>query len=386
MQTRWGAVFALWFAGLCAAGQFSKIGVIFPELATLWPGAGARLGLVVSVVGVVGVIFGTTAGLLVVRLGARRLIIGALIAGAVISALQCLQLPLGVMIASRVLEGFAHLAIVVAGPVLIAGAAAPRDQAAAMTLWSTFFGLAFTVTALFGLPLAQSHGAAALWAIHAVLMVLAAALLVRVLPPEARQPAQVPLRLPALLSDTRAIYASPSVAAPAMGFVFYTLIFVAALTLVPGLVAPQFRALTATVMPLVSIASSLGVGVALTRRLGAVRVVQIGFAGGALAALLWLLASGLGQVGAALLISASLGLVQGASFAAIPELNPTPEARARAAGAIAQLGNVGTTLGTPVLLALAAQLGPAALTLFTLPLCLGGIAVHVWLRRRRTRF
>jgi MFS family permease len=280
MQTRWGAVFSLWFAGLCAAGQFSKIGVIFPELATLWPGAGARLGLVVSVVGVVGVIFGTTAGLMVARLGARRLIIGALIAGAAISALQCLHLPLGVMIASRVVEGFAHLAIVVAGPVLIAGAAAPRDQAAAMTLWSTFFALAFTITAVLGLPLAQSQGAVALWAVHAVLMVLAATLLSRVLPPEAPRPPAPPMQLRALLADTRAIYADPHIAAPAMGFVFYTLIFVAALTLVPGLVAPQFRALTASVMPLVSIASSLGFGVMLTRRLGAVDLGMSGAGAG----------------------------------------------------------------------------------------------------------
>jgi hypothetical protein len=78
--------------------------------------------------------------------------------------------------------------------------------------------------------------------------------------------------------------------------------------------------------------------------------------------------------------------VQGASFAAIPELNSTPDARAKAAGAVAQLGNVGTTLGTPILLALAAALGPVALTLFALPLCLGGIAMHGWLRARRARF
>ena len=72
MHTRWGAIFALWFAGLCAAGQFSKIGVIYQELAGIWPGAGVRLGLVVSVVGAVGIVFGTTAGLLVARIGARR--------------------------------------------------------------------------------------------------------------------------------------------------------------------------------------------------------------------------------------------------------------------------------------------------------------------------
>lgn len=395
-RSNWRAIFALWFAGLCAAGQFSKTGVIFPELAALWPGAGARLGLVVSVVGGVGVIFGTTAGLAVARLGARRLIIGALVAGAAISAVQAVGLPLGAMIASRVIEGVAHLMIVVAGPVLIAGLARPRDQAAAMTLWSTFFGLAFTITAVAGLPLAQAAGPRALWAVHGGLMAGAAMLLSVVLPREgaaqaggagagATSPAPAAPSLRGVLADHAAIYADPRIGAPALGFVFYTMIFVAALTLVPGLVAPGYRDLTASVMPLVSIASSLGLGVQLTRRLGAVRTAQIGFAGGAVAALGWGVGGELGQIAAALALSAALGLVQGASFAAIPELNPVAPDRARAAGAIAQLGNVGTTLGTPILLALSGAMGAGALSLFALPLCLGGIAMHGWLAGRRAR-
>ena len=384
-RTNWGAIFALWFAGLCAAGQFAKTGVIFPELAALWPEAGARLGLVVSVVGGVGVVFGTTAGIAVARFGARRLIIGALFAGAVISGVQAVGLPLGAMIASRVVEGAAHLMIVVAGPVLIAGLAAPRDQAAAMTLWSTFFGLAFTITAVAGLPFAHAFGPRALWALHGAIMAGAGALLWRVLRPEAARPIPAPMNLRAILADHVAIYADPRVGAPALGFVFYTLIFVAALTLVPGLVAPEHREFTASVMPLVSIASSLGLGVQLTRRFGAIRTAEIGFVGGALAALLWLIGGDLIEVAAALGLSVALGLVQGASFAAIPELNPTAPDRARAAGAIAQLGNVGTTLGTPVLLAMSGAFGAPALTLFALPLCLGGIAMHLWLARRRAR-
>lgn len=385
MRTQWGAIFALWFAGLCAAGQFSKIGVIFQELAVIWPEAGARLGIAVSIVGAIGILFGTTAGLVVARMGARRLIIWALVAGAVLSAVQCLGLPLWGLIATRAAEGFAHLAIVVAGPVLIAGLAAPRDQAAAMTLWSTFFGLAFTITALVGLPLVHTYGVAALWGAHAGVMLIAAGLLAVVLPAEPVRPPAQPLRAAQVIADHAAIYASPRIGAPATGFVFYTMIFVAAMTVVPGLVAPEYRTLTASIMPLMSIASSLGIGVQLTRRLGAVRTAQIGFAIGGFAAVMWLLPGAGVHVAAAFLLSAGLGFVQGASFAAIPELNPTAAARAQAAGAIAQLGNVGTTLGTPILVALAAVAGPVALTAYALPLCLGGVAVHLWQSARRAR-
>lgn len=384
MTTHWGRIFTIWFAGLCAAGQFAKMAVVFDSLAARWPEAGAALGLVVSIVGVVGVIFGTTAGLAVARLGARRMVIAALVAGAALSAVQMLALPFGLMLATRAAEGFAHLAIVVAGPVLMAASAAPKDQPAAMTLWSTFFGLTFTLMALIGLPFARAWGNAALWGVHGALMLTAAVLIWRVLPAEApRQGARFSLR--ATLTDHREIYRSPRLAAPALGFVFYTMIYVAALTLVPGLMAPRFHALAASAMPLVSIAASLLIGVRLTAKFGAVRTVQAGYALGVGAVLLWLVSGGVVQLGAALLLSAALGLAQGASFAAIPELIADAPGRAKAAGAIAQLGNVGTTLGTPILLALSKHLGAPALTLFALPLCLAGIATHGWLAARRAR-
>ena len=89
--------------------------------------------------------------------------------------------------------------------------------------------------------------------------------------------------------------------------------------------------------------------------------------------------------GAAMMLSGALGLAQGGSFAAVSSLNADGAARAEAAGAIAQLGNVGTTLGTPVLLRMTDLWGPSAVLWFGLPLCLAGIAVHAWLSRRRAR-
>jgi DHA1 family inner membrane transport protein len=49
------------------------------------------------------------------------------------------------MMLSRVLEGLSHLAIVVVGPTAIAGLAPGRGQGAAMTLWSSFFGVTYAV-------------------------------------------------------------------------------------------------------------------------------------------------------------------------------------------------------------------------------------------------
>ena len=385
-RTNWPLIAALWFAGLTAAGQFAKIGVIFDLLRPVWPGAGVWLGLVVSVVGFVGIVFGTSAGIAVARIGPRRMLLAALAAGAVLSLVESLMPPLPVMIALRALEGMSHLAIVVAAPVLIAASARPADQPAAMTLWSTFFAVAFSLAAFLGRPLVEAHGPAAFFVTHAGLMALAGGVLWRMLPASAPPPANTIARA-GVIEAHRRIYASPRIAAPALGFVFYTLMFVAFLTLLPDVIAPEWRYLTATVMPLASIVVSLAVGVPLTRRLGAVETVQIGLAAGALALIAFTLSGGAGLLAliSVMAVSGALGLVQGGSFAAISELNQTGAARAEAAGAIAQLGNVGTTLGTPVLLRMTDLWGLPAVLWFGLPLCLGGIATHAWLARRRAR-
>ena len=385
-RTNWPLIAALWFAGLTAAGQFAKVGVIFDLLRPVWPGAGVWLGLVVSVVGFVGIVFGTSAGIAVARIGPRRMLLTALAAGAVLSLIESLMPPLPVMIALRALEGMSHLAIVVAAPVLIAASARPADQPAAMTLWSTFFAVAFSLAAFLGRPLVEAHGPAAFFVTHAGLMALAGGVLWRMLPASAPPPANTIARA-GVIEAHRRIYASPRIAAPALGFVFYTLMFVAFLTLLPDVIAAEWRYLTATVMPLASIVVSLAVGVPLTRRLGAVETVQIGLAAGALALIAFAVSGGAGMLAliSVMAVSGALGLVQGGSFAAISELNQTGAARAEAAGAIAQLGNVGTTLGTPVLLRMTDLWGLPAVLWFGLPLCLGGIATHAWLARRRAR-
>ena len=82
-------------------------------------------------------------------------------------------------------------------------------------------------------------------------------------------------------------------------------------------------------------------------------------------------------------LAASLGIVQGASFAAIPQLNTTANDRARAAGAIAQLGNLGTTTGTPLLTLLMAQVGVTGLAVFLAGFSALGIAIHMVQAQRR---
>ncbi|MEY4983126.1 MAG: hypothetical protein RIR62_1392 [Pseudomonadota bacterium] len=377
-------VLALWCAGLGAAAQFGKVSFALDLFADRYPLAGpVALGLIVSVVGLVGLVFGTTAGLLVARIGPRRAIVAALALGAVMSALQVIDLPYALLIATRVVEGFSHLAIVVVGPTMIAGVTPARHQGLAMTLWSSFFGVTYGVLALVAPALLAGGGTGPLYLGHALWMGALAVALRAALPPDPS--VARPAGGEGILRQHLAIYASPRVAAPALGFVNYTAIYVAVLTLLPPLMPPAQVAAAAAGMPLVSIALSLTLGVWALRHVSAVALVQAGFVAGAVSVLaLWLVwGNGPAMLAAALVFAGAMGIVQGASFAAIPQLNATAEDRARASGAVAQLGNLGTTTGTPVLAFLIARMGEGGVLAFALPLCMAGIAMHLWLARRR---
>lgn len=377
----WPLILALWGAGLGAAAQYGKVSVIFDLLPQAYPEAGAALGWVVSLVGFVGILFGVVAGLVVARIRYRRALLGALWVGAGVSLFQASLPALPWMLLSRVIEGASHLAIVVAAPTLIAQLAPPQHRGFALTLWGTFFGVAFAVLAFAGTPLVLNWGLPALFLAHAAYMAAFAVLLgglLRALPVEGTQPA---LSLSQILRDHLAIYRSPFIAAPAAGWLFYTFSFVSVLTLLPPFLDPALRALVMTAMPLTSIIVSMTLGVALLRIMPAVRVIELGFAGSALC-MIWLWAMPAAPL-ACIALAAGLGLVQGASFAAVPQLNGSAAKQAQANGAMAQMGNIGNTLGTPVIAMAIATSGYSALPLLVAAVLTAGFLIHLVLGHLR---
>lgn len=380
-KTDWLVVLCLWGAGLGAAAQYGKISVIFDQLALVYPEAGARLGLVVSLVGFVGILFGVAAAILVARIRYRRALLWALWAGAFVSLAQGFLPPFGWMLASRVVEGVSHLAIVVAAPTLIVQITRPQDRGLVLTLWGTFFGVAFALLAWVGLPLVAVGGVSALFGVHALYMAAFAVLLACRLHPLADHSATVDLSAAKILRDHLTIYRSPAISAPAAGWLFYTFCFVSILTLLPPFIAPEQRAFTMAAMPLTSIAVSMTLGVFLLRVLSAVQVIQLGFALSALA-MFWLWISP-GLPLACLFLAAAMGLIQGASFAAVPQLNTTPETQAQANGAMAQMGNIGNTLGTPLMAFAMVGMGYVGLLVLA-GLAFGlGLLIHAVLARAR---
>jgi MFS family permease len=350
-RTDWVLVALLFVAGLFAAAQFGKISLTLVQLEAIFALPLTTLALLVSVVGLVGLLGGVMAGALVAGLGPRRVLLACLWLGAALSLVQALLPPFPVLFGLRVIEGFSHLGLVVAAPPLMARAATDRDRPMVMSIWAMFFGVSFALSAMIlpsllglgGVPLVfVAHGAG-----FAVLALLLA--------PRVARSIREPLELNPLTAHLRT-YRSVRTAAPGLGFVFYTICYVALLTLLPTTLGQPALGIW---LPLVSLLGNLGAG-QLGHRVPPATMATAGFVL-AVASALALLA---GQEIAVWPMFFAMGVVPSASFGLIPVLNPDTDGQARATGAIAQLGNLGTVTGTPI---------------FALALTWGGVPAMLWL-------
>lgn len=380
-KSKFGTVFLLWGAGLGAAAQYAKVSIVFDQLPNLYPDAGNALGFAVSLVGFLGILFGVVAGVLVARIRYRRALLWALWLGAAVSSLQALVPPFEYFLLLRCIEGISHLGLVVAAPTLIGQLSAAKDRGFTLTLWGTFFGVAFAVLAWAGLPLVASFGISALFAAHAAYMALFALILTFALNPLDGQTTAAVLSFADVLRRHLTIYKSARISAPGLGWLFYTFSFVSLLTVLPPYLPEASRAFVMETMPLASIASSMTLGVFLLRRHSAIWVIMLGFLL-SFGCMVWLwIMPGLPL--ACILLACAMGLIQGASFASVPQLNETAESQAQANGALAQMGNLGNTIGTPVIVAGLAMLGYGALPLFVGAAFVMGFLVHWALRIAR---
>jgi MFS transporter, DHA1 family, inner membrane transport protein len=374
-------IFLAWIAGLCAAAQFAKVSLIFPELQQLYPGHGTSAGFLVTLISFVGAVLGLVTGMIVGRFGVRKPLLWGLVLGAIISALQALLPPFHLVLLSRVAEGVSHLLIVVAAPSLIARVSAERHKALAMTLWGSFFGVAFALMGFFGIPFVKAYGVPALFVAHGTAMIVIAVLLSVILPGETGAPDQTPLSFGTVLARHVTAYRSPWISAAPLGWLFYTLSFVSLLTVLPGLMPEGDRVFASTALPIAGIVMSLTLGAALLQKVGAVSIVMLGFA----LSSVFTVFLGLTELSVwiAVALFAVLGLVQGATFAAVPALNADPRDQALAYGGLAQMGNLGNLVGTVILLALVDRFGNTGLVTFGFTSFLAGLFVHASMKVRR---
>lgn len=136
-RARWAAIFGYYLLGVFSAAQLGKMSALAPVVA-----ADLRLSLTtvagaISLLEAGGALLGAVAGLLALRLGLRRTLLGGvacLAAGGFGTAFA--QGAPG-LIGWRLLESLGHLGIIVTVPVMIATVAGPSVRVA-LALWSSF--------------------------------------------------------------------------------------------------------------------------------------------------------------------------------------------------------------------------------------------------------
>ena len=366
-RTDWLQVAVLFLTGLFAAFQFAKVSLTLGLHGEVYGLKEVGVSPLVSSVALVGLILGVIAGAVVARVGAKRAIVLACVLGGLLSIFQAALPGFGVMVGLRILEGFCHLAIVVAAPVLMSASASDRDRPIAMSIWAMFFGVAFSVAAaVFPLVLAQG-GLPLLYVGHGVgLIACAGGLWARV----PASPKTAAGGRPAPVALHRQIYSSARESLPGFSFFPYTFTFIALLAFLPERLP---MAGLGELLPILTLVGTFGAGWA-ARYVSPETLGQWGYAlTGAGAVLVWI-----GMDWAVYPMFLAMGIMPGASFAAIPHFNPSLEGRARAAGAIAQMGNLGTSTGTPVFGLVALSYGLGGLMTLTVVVCgLGFVLIHL---------
>ena len=379
VRTSWPRVLAIYACGIGAGLQFAKVSVLFDALKAHY-GAGAALtGWFVSAVGLVGVVFGATAGLIVARVGFRQTLIVALAGGAALSLIEATLPPAPLFIALRAAEGAAHLGIVVAAPTSRTGRAAPQDRPLALGLWGTFMSVAFLIAGVVSHPLIGACGLSAPFVAHAALMAVLAAAAWRVAPRMERASAEPR----GLVRQHVDLYADPRSGVPALCWLAYTGMYLAVQTLTPELAPAEIRPQMIVGMAFISIFASLSAGALAHRGFSPFALSAGGFAATLAASVVLQFAVGTGLiVPAALLRMAFLSFLPGAILPMIPRLNRDSASQARAFGAMAQTGNIGSALGPPVFAASEASLGSIGLLLPAVALSTLGFGLVVRAGRR----
>ncbi|HSS82270.1 MAG TPA: MFS transporter, partial [Reyranella sp.] len=343
MTTSWGRIALLYAIGVLAAGQ---LGVVPPLVPALQRDLGLSLagaGMTVSIVTLVGALFGLPAGGWSERVGhARALRIGILVMAAA-AALCAMADAANMLLAARGLAGVGYLLVVVACPSLMVSTAEPRHHAFALALWGTFVPAGIALSGLAAAAFADRAGWRIIFAVDAVLLALA--LIVSIVGiAAARTPLQAARRLS--IGVLRA-------AAPLSVALFcFALIFLALAGLLPAWLVDSRGLSAAHAGRIVALTSACGIlgslfaGWLMRRGTSPGRLAALGLIGTAVIAALSFSATSVPLAVAGFALSFALGgLMPAAAFASVPLVAADRRAVGPVNGLLAQTGSLGSLAG-----------------------------------------
>lgn len=376
-RTQWLEVILLWVAGIAAAMQFAKFSVSFDDLLTHYQMGATSTGAALSAVGIVGLVFGVSAGMIASRVGYLKVLVGALLLGGGLSLVQSTLPPFNLLFVTRMLEGFSQLGVVVAAPTLIAKLSAPQHKSLTMGIWGTFFGVAFAVCGWAGKNILDQYGLQTLFLSHGVLiMTIGVVLFFKLRKNPVLDLVPVTEMQDGFFKQMIKIYRNPRALLPSCVFVFYTFTLVSILTYVPGLISDSsLQKLMLVVLPLISTSGTFLAGALAQYVMRPQRVALMAYSGVAIGAIVLSL-TGDSAVLFCVVVSIMvlfLGMIPGSALAMIPNLARNPSEQAQGYGLLAQFGNLGATAGPPMFATAIAMYGLSGLVVLVLCVCCFGV-------------
>jgi len=348
-KTKWLIVFVLWLAGIAAAMEFAIFSVTFELLNTQYSISSFWIGLLLSIVGLAGLIFGITASIYVSKIGHKAVLLTCLLLGAIISFIQALHPAFPILFITRIIEGISYLGIVITAPIIMILASLKKHHSLVMGLWSSFFGTAFFVTALIGKSIPELYSISVLLLIHALLMIAILIILILFIK-KINIPSSKEEKIK-FLAAHKMIYSNWRTLSPGVLFFFLTFMLVSLFTFLPGLSEDEnIKNILVIGLPLISIAGTIAAGILSQYFISPAKLSVFAFT--SLIVLISMIMLSFNNSILFIIVSMTLilfaGMIQGSAFSLIPNIALSTKDQTNANGAVTQLGNLGSTLGPPV--------------------------------------
>ena len=391
--TRWDIVALALMAGYVVGLQVGKVPPTLPMLQAELALPRVISGLIASSFYGIGAVFGVAGGLLIDRMGARRMIL----AGGTVMALASLAGGLAgsgtLLLATRVVEGFGFVTLTVAAPKLIVAATDTDKRRFALGAWGTYMPIGMALSLVIDTALLDSIGWRGIWFLNAWLIVL---FLLTFAWGTAPRRWCVPA-VTGAAANGAGVHATLSRPGPWLFgacFVLFSIQWLALMTWLPTfLTETQTRSLAGAALftALIVFVTALGAvaGAALMHR-GAARWLLIGTAyvvmGVRAAALFAPFTPDIAKIPLALCFALVGGLLPAACLEGGAAHAPSQEQVATASGFVAQGAALGSVLGPPLLAAVAEAFGDWESVWWTMLVCPGiGLAAVVAVRREDVR-
>ncbi|MBS7807877.1 MFS transporter [Variovorax sp. PCZ-1] len=381
MPTPWHWIALLFTAGLLASFQYAKIPYMLPGLIQQTLMTPVQQALVLSVIGIAGAVGGTFAGALCQAAGLRRTLLFGLAVAVAGSVLPLLASSYPMLLMARVIESVAHMAIVVSVPTLILMLCHPSHQPRVMAIWSCYFTLTFIIAAFAVPTVVELSGWRGVALAHAILLIAVGVLCWWMPQNESTKREGIALRASDMLRAQMRLLREGKLLAVPITFFGYTLLFVALVSVLPGLLAntPATTTRLALWLPLASLLGTVIAMLMLSKGMPGHRLVRYSAVVIVLAGMVLVFTSQRGMTAQALVMLGfvALGTLPAGIISSIPALFTSGDSDITLVnGGLVQFGNLGNFIGSPILAAMLVQWGWVSIGMYLLA---GGLIVSVCL-------